>query len=132
MDRAGKSESIEALKGVFADAGAVVVNDVLVPTAHPATPFGGRRASGWGVTQGEEGLLEMTEPQVVTVRGGTFRPHVDAGLTPTPAAARTVEGLLLVTHGRRLRDRWRGVRAVLASARAAAPPAAGGPPGPER
>jgi acyl-CoA reductase-like NAD-dependent aldehyde dehydrogenase len=57
--------------------GMVAVNDVIVSTAHPATPFGGRRASGWGVTQGAEGLLEMTVPQVVSVRGGRYRPHYD-------------------------------------------------------
>src|SRR5205823_4370388 len=28
--------------------GAVTINDVIAPTAHPATPFGGRGASGWG------------------------------------------------------------------------------------
>src|SRR5262249_1703767 len=54
--------------------GMVTVNDVIVPTAHPATPFGGRGDAGFGVTQGEEGLLEMTVPQVVSVRGGTYRP----------------------------------------------------------
>lgn len=56
-------------------AGMCTINDVVAPTAHPATPFGGRRASGWGSTQGEEGLLELTVPQVVTVVPGKFRPH---------------------------------------------------------
>ena len=35
--------------------GMVTVNDALVPTSHPATPFGGRGDSGWGVTQGRRG-----------------------------------------------------------------------------
>jgi acyl-CoA reductase-like NAD-dependent aldehyde dehydrogenase len=60
-------------------AGAVTINDVIVPTAHPATPFGGSGSSGWGVTQGAEGLLEMTVPQVVSYRSGRFRPHYDTG-----------------------------------------------------
>lgn len=98
-------------------AGCVVVNDVIVPTAHPGTPFGGRGASGWGVTQGADGLLGMTVPQVVSERRGTFRPHVDAGLTPTPSAGALVEGLLRMTHGRSLRERWRGVRQVVAAGR---------------
>src|SRR5262249_4653880 len=55
--------------------GMVSINDVIAPTGHPATPFGGRGASGWGVTQGAEGLLAMTVPQVVSLRGGTLRPH---------------------------------------------------------
>ncbi len=99
-------------------AGCVVVNDVIVPTAHPGTPFGGRGASGWGVTQGADGLLGMTVPQVVSERRGTFRPHVDAALTPTPAAGAMVEGLLRMTHGRGWRERWRGVRQVVGAGRA--------------
>jgi acyl-CoA reductase-like NAD-dependent aldehyde dehydrogenase len=91
-------------------AGAVVVNDVIVPTAHPATPFGGRGASGWGVTQGAEGLLQLTAPQPVTVRRGRFRPHVDAHLTGDPAAGDVARGLLRLTHGRTLGDRWRGLK----------------------
>src|SRR5262245_16073370 len=55
--------------------GMVTINDVIAPTAHPATPFGGVRDSGWGVTQGAEGLLEMTVPQVVSLKKGRFRPH---------------------------------------------------------
>ena len=48
---------VEAAKELAAriPAGHVSINDVLAPTAHPATPFGGRGASGWGVTQGRKG-----------------------------------------------------------------------------
>lgn len=97
--------------------GSVSINDVIVPTAHPATPFGGRGASGWGVTQGEEGLLQMTQPQVVTERRGTFRPHLDAMQKPSPASAEIVSGMLRMTHGRRWRDRWRGLWQMLAGMR---------------
>src|SRR5207249_2939886 len=31
-------------------AGSVAINDVILPTVHPATPFGGRGKSGWGTT----------------------------------------------------------------------------------
>src|SRR5205085_11390473 len=79
-------------------AGMVTVNDVIVPTAHPATPFGGRGASGWGVTQGAEGLLAMTVPQVVSVRGGTFRPHYDGTGGPGGPLAETLRGLLEWSH----------------------------------
>lgn len=98
-------------------AGAVVVNDVVVPTAHPETPFGGRKASGWGLTQGVEGLLEMTVPQVVTHRTGTFRPHVELTLNRDPAADDTMRGMLRFTHGRRFRDRWRGFWQMLSGFR---------------
>jgi acyl-CoA reductase-like NAD-dependent aldehyde dehydrogenase len=97
-------------------AGAVTVNDVIVPTAHPATPFGGQGESGWGSTQGAEGLLEMTVPQVVSVRSGTFRPHYDLS---NPARARAQEdllqGMLQIEHaatlGRRMSGWWRLVKA---------------------
>ena len=94
-------------------AGAVVVNDVIVPTAHPGTPFGGRGASGWGVTQGAEGLLGMTVPQVVTVRRGSFRPHVDAALSRDTAAGDVTRGILRFTHGRTLGERWRGLKQMI-------------------
>ncbi|HEY7424348.1 MAG TPA: aldehyde dehydrogenase family protein [Gemmataceae bacterium] len=98
-------------------AGMVAVNDVIVATAHPATPFSGHGDSGWGVTQGEEGLLEMTVPQVVSVRGGRFRPHYD--LAMGQGAERQTEmlrGLLESAHaatlGQRLRGWWRLLRGV--------------------
>ncbi len=88
--------------------GSVIVNDVIVPTAHPGSPFGGRGASGWGVTQGAEGLLAFTVPQVVTVRSGSFRPHADAG-----SSALVPRGYLKLAHGRGLRERWRGLRELI-------------------
>jgi acyl-CoA reductase-like NAD-dependent aldehyde dehydrogenase len=93
--------------------GSVCVNDVLAPTAHPAAPFGGRGSSGWGVTQGAEGLLAMTVPQVVTVHAGTFRPHFDEAASPDPATAEILHGLLTWTHARGLRAKLRGLRQLL-------------------
>ena len=98
-------------------AGVVTINDVVVPTAHPATPFGGRGDSGWGVTQGAEGLLEMTVPQTVSVRGGTFRPHFDSG-DPVKLAAQEdlLRGFMEARHARtplaRLCGWWRVIRAA--------------------
>ncbi len=80
-------------------AGMVAINDVIVPTAHPATPFGGRGASGWGATQGAEGLLEMTVPQVVSVRGGRFRPHYELAMGQgAERQAELLHGLLQSAH----------------------------------
>jgi aldehyde dehydrogenase (NAD+) len=91
-------------------AGSVTVNDVLAPIAHPATPFGGRGASGWGVTQGAEGLLGMTVPQVVTVHRGRFRPHLDEAVKPDPDATHDIlRGLLRWTHARGFRENLRGL-----------------------
>lgn len=90
-------------------AGSVIINDALAPTAHPDTPFGGRGDAGWGVTQGREGLLGMTVPQVVTVRKGSFRPHFDDAANPDPATATILGGLLKASHGGSFRSRLNGV-----------------------
>jgi acyl-CoA reductase-like NAD-dependent aldehyde dehydrogenase len=97
--------------------GSVCVNDLLAPTAHPATPFGGRGSSGWGSTQGEEGLLSMTVPQVVTVRKGTFRPHFDDAANPDPATPQMLRGLLALTHARGFWAKWRGFWQLVRAAR---------------
>jgi aldehyde dehydrogenase (NAD+) len=95
-------------------AGAVTVNDVVAPTVHPATPFGGRGDSGWGVTQGAEGLLEMTVPQVVSVRAGRFRPHYDlAAGGRSGGQLELVRGLLEGSHAATLGGRLRGWRRLL-------------------
>ena len=55
---------VESLGG-----GIITVNDTIVPFAHPAStlaPFGD---SGWGASQGIEGLLAMTRPVVVSRTG---------------------------------------------------------------
>jgi acyl-CoA reductase-like NAD-dependent aldehyde dehydrogenase len=58
-------------------AGIVVVNDVIVPTADPRLPFGGRGRSGYGVTRGAAGLLELTAIKAITTRAGRWRPHYE-------------------------------------------------------
>jgi aldehyde dehydrogenase (NAD+) len=96
--------------------GMVAVNDVIVPTAHPATPFGGIGRSGWGVTQGAEGLLEMTVPQVVSVRGGSFRPHYDMAAGTGVSHGEMVRALLAFGHGatlgQKIKGTWRLVKAL--------------------
>lgn len=84
----------------FADrvqAGFVVLNDIIVPTADPRMPFGGMRNSGFGTTRGPEGLLEMTCPHVVAMRSGRLRPHYDA---PEPDDARLFTSYIRTAHGR--------------------------------
>lgn len=98
-------------------AGSVSVNDVIAPTAHPATSFGGRGASGWGVTQGAEGLLEMTIPQAVSLKSGTFRPHYDmTNPEKMDASDAMMRGMLQATHapgfGTRLAGWWKTIVAA--------------------
>jgi acyl-CoA reductase-like NAD-dependent aldehyde dehydrogenase len=109
----GKGQSLAAR----IPTGSVAINDVLAPTAHPATPFGGRGMSGWGVTQGAEGLLEMTVPQVVTIHKGTFRPHFDEAVDPDPSTGDILRGLLRLTHASGIREKLRGLRQMIRGAR---------------
>ena len=70
----GKEAEARQLAGKLV-VGTVHINDLIVATADPRVPFGGRRQSGYGVTRGAEGLLEMTVAKTIAVRrgGGTRR-----------------------------------------------------------
>lgn len=101
-------------------AGVVTINDLIVPTADPRLPFGGRGRSGFGVTRGLEGLVEMTAPKVVSVRRGHWRPHYEPEMA---GAAELFAAYLRLTHGHGMRERWRAgcdlVRRAWQAARAA-------------
>lgn len=91
-------------------AGVVVINDVIVPTADPRLPFGGRGESGFGVTRGAEGLLELTVPKVVAVRRGRRLPHLQER---HPEDAALFHAYLTLTHAGGLRARLRGAAGLL-------------------
>lgn len=76
--------------------GVVLINDMIVPTADPCLPFGGIKASGYGVTRGVEGLLEMTAPHVVITRRRNLR-HLQ-GIRAEDASF--FAGYLRAVHGR--------------------------------
>jgi acyl-CoA reductase-like NAD-dependent aldehyde dehydrogenase len=78
-------------------AGVVVINDMIAPTADPRVPFGGRRRSGFGITRGAEGLLEMTAPKVILKRSGSARPHYEPS---RPGDERMFLAYLSANHGR--------------------------------
>ena len=91
-------------------AGSVLVNDLIVPTADPRVPFGGRRRSGFGVTRGAEGLLEMTAVKTVAVRRGGSRRHYEA---TTTGHAELFRGVVGMSHGRGWRARLAGLMRVV-------------------
>jgi acyl-CoA reductase-like NAD-dependent aldehyde dehydrogenase len=100
--------------------GIVAINDVIAPLAHPGTPFGGRGVSGWGVTQGPDGLLEMTMPQVVSRKSGRFRPHYDLSFDIAtgknqPSQGDLMRGLL-EQHSPTFGGRFRALRRLLSAA----------------
>jgi acyl-CoA reductase-like NAD-dependent aldehyde dehydrogenase len=95
-------------------AGAVVVNDMVAPTAEPRMPFGGRGRSGFGVTRGAEGLLEMTRLKAIAVPRGWWRPHL---LPAHPSNARMLEAGIAALHAGTLRARLRGWLGLLRALR---------------
>ncbi|MFN3407667.1 MAG: aldehyde dehydrogenase family protein [Limisphaerales bacterium] len=97
------------------NAGLVIINDLIVPSADPRVPFGGRGRSGFGVTRGADGLLEMTAPKVVTVRRSRFLPHLDA---PGANDAELFRQFLVLQHGTGLKARWQALKTILRLARA--------------
>ena len=91
------------------EVGCVVINDVIAPTADPRLPFGGRRASGFGVTRGAEGLLEMTAVKAVTIRRGQMLQHLDP---PQPRDASIFLAYVRAAHAGTWRARAAGLLAL--------------------
>ena len=89
-------------------AGSVIINDLIVPTADPRLPFGGQGFSGFGVTRGNEGLLEMTAIKTVMVRSGRFRPHYDP---VTAADTAMMLDYIAAVHGEEAR--WPAVKRLV-------------------
>jgi acyl-CoA reductase-like NAD-dependent aldehyde dehydrogenase len=92
------------------NAGVVTINDVIVSTADARIPFGGRGRSGFGVTRGAEGLLELTTSKVITLSRGKFRP---AFAPSQPGDGQMFQAYLKLTHGRGLKTRWRALLALI-------------------
>lgn len=101
-------------------AGLVIINDVIAPSADPRIPFGGRGLSGFGVTRGAEGLLEMTSPKVVSVRRSRFLPHLDA---PGEQDQSLFQNFLLLVHGRGLARRFKALKNIVRLAQTRKPSA---------
>ncbi len=96
------------------EAGCVTVNDLIAPTADARVPFGGLKQSGYGITRGREGLLELTRSQAIVTRTGIWLPHLDR---PRSGLAKLVAGLLLFLHGRTVSKRCRGLGEIVKAAR---------------
>jgi aldehyde dehydrogenase (NAD+) len=93
--------------------GTVLINDLIVASSDPRISFGGRASSGFGVTRGREGLLEMTVLKtVVTQRSRDLRAYRPT----TPAHEPFFAAYLQSVHGGRWRMRWDGLRRFLRSA----------------
>ncbi|MEM9064949.1 MAG: aldehyde dehydrogenase family protein [Planctomycetota bacterium] len=74
----------------------VTINDTLLPTAHPGASIGGRGPSGWGLSQGTEGLLAMTRPVFVSITPGPLRPPIHE---PNPQTASRIGAFIGRLYG---------------------------------
>jgi aldehyde dehydrogenase (NAD+) len=93
--------------------GTVLINDMIVGTADPRVSFGGRKSSGFGVTRGREGLLEMTALKTIVTQNSRDR---QAYRTTTPAHQTFFAGYIQAVHGGRWIARWHGLRRFLRAA----------------
>ncbi len=92
--------------------GVVAINDLIVPTADPRLPFGGRGRSGFGVTRGQEGLLEMTVPKVISIRRGRSHPHLDE---PESGDEKMFTNYIRAVHGGTWRHRLTAILEICRS-----------------
>lgn len=81
------------------ECGAVCINNVLVNAGHPALPFGGVKASGFGRYHGPEGLLAFVQPQSVFEQTGR-RPRELHWFPYGPDLEGITADLVRLRHGR--------------------------------
>jgi aldehyde dehydrogenase (NAD+) len=93
--------------------GTVLINDLIVGTADPRISFGGRKSSGFGLTRGREGLLEMTALKTIVTQRSRDRRAYQA---TTPAHQPFFAGYIQAVHGGRWLARWHGLRRLLRAA----------------
>jgi acyl-CoA reductase-like NAD-dependent aldehyde dehydrogenase len=93
--------------------GTVLINDLIVGTADPRVSFGGRKSSGFGLTRGREGLLEMTALKTIVAQRSCDRRAYQA---ITPAHQPFFAGYIQAVHGGRWLARWHGLRRFLRAA----------------
>lgn len=95
------------------EAGCVVINDIIAPTADPRVGFGGTKASGFGTTRGAEGLKQMTQLKSIVIQRGSWRPHLD---DLRPPDIELITGLIHWLHSHRLRSRIGGLWQLIQAA----------------
>jgi aldehyde dehydrogenase (NAD+) len=99
-------------------AGTVLVNDVIVSSADPRISFGGRGKSGFGVTRGAEGLLEMTVVKNIVIQINRSR---RAFQSTTIAHTDFFVALLRLLHGGRWAAKYAALLDLIRSARTLKP-----------
>lgn len=88
------------------EVGSVFINDLIFPSADPRVPFSGRRLSGFGATQGLEGLLEMTAVKTISVQRSGKLSHYGE---PNPAQAGLLLAVIRSMYAKGFRRRLGGI-----------------------
>ena len=96
------------------EAGCITINDLIVPTADPRVAFGGFDQSGWGVTRGADGLLEMTRAKTVCTRKGNWMPHLDREKSQD---SETLLDLLKFFHGDSIKTSFASLQNIIRRSR---------------
>jgi acyl-CoA reductase-like NAD-dependent aldehyde dehydrogenase len=107
-------EKSAATLSTHLNVGTAVINDLIVPTADPRIPFGGRGSSGFGVTRGTEGLLEMTAIKTIAIRKSKDRRHFQA---TGPAHEKLFTAVVRMTHSATLGQKFKGLREMITAAK---------------
>ncbi len=95
-------------------AGTVLINDLIISTADPRVSFGGRGESGFGVTRGCEGLLEMTAVKtIIRQTSRSLRPYAQTGEKHIAFFTDFIQAI----HSRSLAGRIASARRLMSSAR---------------
>jgi acyl-CoA reductase-like NAD-dependent aldehyde dehydrogenase len=105
----GDEKKARTMAGML-KAGTVLINDLIAPTVDPRVPFGGRGASGYGLTRGAEGLLEMTAVKVLLVRRGGRARHLEP---EGESDAQIFTSLIEVEHGKGFAARWAALKSLV-------------------
>jgi acyl-CoA reductase-like NAD-dependent aldehyde dehydrogenase len=110
-------------------AGSILINDTIAQIGIPMLPFGGLKHSGSGRIHGKEGVLQFTQTYSYAV--SSIPNNLDISvILRRPGHYALAEGLWRLLFGMNLRQRWEGLKGLLAS-RSAGSPAAKETPKPE-
>jgi aldehyde dehydrogenase (NAD+) len=109
----GDSAEAQAIAAQL-EVGTVLINDLIAPTADPRIPFGGLRQSGFGVTRGAEGLLELTSAKTITTRTNNESRHFQP---TTSAHEQLFRGAIALSHAKAWATRYAGLQQIITAAR---------------
>jgi acyl-CoA reductase-like NAD-dependent aldehyde dehydrogenase len=95
------------------DVGTVIINDVLYTNAMTETPWGGRKASGFGHVHGDQGLMEMVYPLHIHEDRFGFLMKPFWWFPYGENQYRFLEGFSLLAYGKGIKRKWKGLMGLI-------------------